>query len=47
MDIKRIFSKGIRQIFNPTALTHCKVDNRAKICSGTQMNYSCVDLMRK
>lgn len=40
MDVKRICAKGIRAIFNPVALTYCTVDKKAKICSGTQMNYS-------
>ena len=40
MDVKRICAKGIRAIFNPVALTYCIVDKKAKICSGTQMNYS-------
>lgn len=42
MDIRRLYAKGIRKIFNPPALTDCSVDAKAKICSGTQMNYSSI-----
>ncbi len=42
MDLKRMFAKGIKIIFNPAALTNCKVNSKAKICSGTQMNNSSI-----
>lgn len=40
MGLKRIIAKGVKIIFNPAALTNCKVNKKAKICSGTQMNNS-------
>ena len=43
MDIKRMLAKGIRTVFNPAALTNSKVNTKAKICSGTQMNNSSID----
>lgn len=43
MDIKRMLAKGIRIVFNPAALTNSKVNTKAKICSGTQMNNSSID----
>lgn len=43
MDINRLLAKGIKTIFNPTALTNCQVNKKAKICSGTQMNNSSID----
>lgn len=43
MDFKRIVAKGIKIIFNPVALTNCQVNKNAKICSGTQMNYSSIN----
>lgn len=39
-DLKRMITKGIKIVFNPATLTNCRVDSKAKICSGTQMNYS-------
>ena len=43
MDIKRLLVKGIKAVFNPVALTECRVHKKARVCSGTQMNYSCID----
>ena len=43
MDLKRLLAKGVKVIFNPSALTNCQVNNNAKICSGTQMNNSSIN----
>lgn len=43
MNLKRIITKGMKIIVNPATLTNCKINNTAKICSGTQMNNSSMD----
>lgn len=42
MNTKRIIAKIIRRICNPCAITESQIDMKAKICSGSQINYSSV-----
>lgn len=43
MDVKRLISKGLRELLQPPAITDCKVDKNAAICSGSHVNYSSID----
>lgn len=43
MDLKRLFSKALRRLLNPPSLTKCKLLPHAKICSGTQANFTRVE----
>lgn len=40
MDLKRLMAKSIKTICNPPALTNCKINNKSRVCSGTQINNS-------
>lgn len=42
MNIRRLIAKAIKAVCNPSAITECEVDKRAKICSGSQVNYSTI-----
>lgn len=40
MKIKRFFSKALRILLQPSAITSSEMDKTAKVCSGTHINYS-------
>lgn len=41
-ELKRLIAKGLRKIFQPPALTNCRLDRTSKICSGSQINNTAI-----
>lgn len=42
MDLKRLIAKGLRLLLQPAAITNSKLDRKARVCSGTQVNDSVI-----
>ena len=38
MNIKLLFAKGFKVIFNPPAIRNCHIDSTARVCAKTEMN---------
>lgn len=43
MDLKRIVAKGLRALLQPPAVTSSQVHKTARVCSGTQVNFTQID----
>lgn len=43
MGLKRLIAKGLRRVLQPAAITDSKLHKKARVCSGTQVNYSTID----
>ena len=43
MGLKRLIAKGLRRVLQPAAITGSRLHKKARVCSGTQVNYSTID----